>query len=124
MIVVKRMNLMNNEKHYNTIHNYYIHKFGTKVYKIPLNGGFTCPNIDGTVATGGCTFCSYMGSGDFAGNKRNSLKEQFDSIQQMMHNKWKDGKYIAYFQANTNTHAPLSRLKELFDDLIFAFKTE
>ena len=118
VIVVKRMNLMNNEKHYNTIHNYYIHKFGTKVYKIPLNGGFTCPNIDGTVATGGCTFCSYMGSGDFAGNKRNSLKEQFDSIQQMMHNKWKDGKYIAYFQANTNTHAPLSRLKELFDEAI------
>ena len=112
------MNLMNDEKHYNTIHNYYLQKYQKKVYKIPLNGGFTCPNIDGTVASGGCTFCSYMGSGDFAGNKHEPLKTQFDTIKKMMEKKWHDGLYIAYFQANTNTHAPLKRLKELFEEAI------
>ncbi|MDD4194714.1 MAG: TIGR01212 family radical SAM protein, partial [Acholeplasmataceae bacterium] len=112
------MNLMNDEKHYNTIHNYYLQKYQKKVYKIPLNGGFTCPNIDGTVASGGCTFCSYMGSGDFAGNKHEPLKTQFDTIKKMMEKKWRDGLYIAYFQANTNTHAPLKRLKELFEEAI------
>ncbi|MFA7055637.1 MAG: TIGR01212 family radical SAM protein [Acholeplasmataceae bacterium] len=109
---------MNDEKHYNTIHNYYLQKYQKKVYKIPLNGGFTCPNIDGTVASGGCTFCSYMGSGDFAGNKHEPLKTQFDTIKKMMEKKWRDGLYIAYFQANTNTHAPLKRLKELFEEAI------
>ncbi len=112
------MNLMNDEKHYNTIHNYYLQKYQKKVYKIPLNGGFTCPNIDGTVASGGCTFCSYMGSGDFAGNKHEPLKTQFDTIKKMMEKKWRDGLYIAYFQANTNTHAPLKRLKDLFEEAI------
>ncbi|MBN2268558.1 MAG: TIGR01212 family radical SAM protein [Acholeplasmataceae bacterium] len=112
------MNLMNAEKHYNTIHNYYLNKYQKKVYKIPLNGGFTCPNIDGTVASGGCTFCSYMGSGDFAGDKHEPLKTQFETIKSMMEKKWKDGLYIAYFQANTNTHAPLPRLKELFEEAI------
>jgi radical SAM protein (TIGR01212 family) len=109
---------MNDEKHYNTIHNYYLQKYQKKVYKIPLNGGFTCPNIDGTVASGGCTFCSYMGSGDFAGNKHEPLKTQFDTIKKMMEKKWRDGLYIAYFQANTNTHAPLKRLKDLFEEAI------
>lgn len=118
MNLVKRMNLMNAEKHYNTIHNYYLNKYQKKVYKIPLNGGFTCPNIDGTVASGGCTFCSYMGSGDFAGDKHEPLKTQFETIKSMMEKKWKDGLYIAYFQANTNTHAPLPRLKELFEEAI------
>ncbi|MGE4320650.1 MAG: TIGR01212 family radical SAM protein [Acholeplasmataceae bacterium] len=112
------MNLMNHEKHYVTLHNYYKNKYHTKVYKIALNGGFTCPNIDGTVASGGCTFCSFMGSGDFAGNKRLPLKQQFEDIKDMMQLKWKDGSYIVYFQANTNTHAPLSVLKELYEEAI------
>ncbi|MDI6453566.1 TIGR01212 family radical SAM protein [Peloplasma aerotolerans] len=112
------MNLMNHEKHYNTLNNYYLQKFNKKVFKIALNGGFTCPNIDGTVASGGCTFCSYMGSGDFAGNKLEPLKVQFEKIKQMMHQKWEDGYYIAYFQANTNTHAPLPRLKALYEEAI------
>ncbi|MDY0294174.1 MAG: TIGR01212 family radical SAM protein [Acholeplasmataceae bacterium] len=112
------MNLMNHEKHYNTLHNYYLQKYHKKVFKIALNGGFTCPNIDGTVATGGCTFCSFMGSGDFAGNKLEPLRIQFDKIKAMMHQKWEDGYYIAYFQANTNTHAPLERLKELYEEAI------
>lgn len=118
MYLVKTMNLMNHEKHYNTLHHYYQFKYNKKVFKIALNGGFTCPNIDGTVATGGCTFCSYMGSGDFAGNKLQSLKDQFESIRSMMHQKWEDGYYIVYFQANTNTHAPLERLKSLFEEAI------
>jgi len=112
------MNLMNHEKHYNTLHNYYLKTYQKKVFKIALNGGFTCPNIDGTVATGGCTFCSYMGSGDFAGNKLEPLSIQFEKIKKMMHQKWEDGLYVVYFQANTNTHAPLERLKSLYEEAI------
>lgn len=118
MNLVKTMNLMNHEKHYNTLNNYYQSKYNRKVFKIALNGGFTCPNIDGTVATGGCTFCSYMGSGDFAGNKLEPLSVQFQHIKSMMHQKWEDGAYIVYFQANTNTHAPLSKLKKLYEEAI------
>lgn len=109
---------MNHEKHYNTLHRYYLQKYQKKVFKIALNGGFTCPNIDGTVASGGCTFCSYMGSGDFAGNKLEPLSLQFAKQKEMMHQKWEEGFYIVYFQANTNTHAPLKRLKELFEEAI------
>lgn len=116
--MVKRMNLFTNEKHYNTLNNYYRYKYNQKVYKIPLNGGFTCPNIDGTVAVGGCTFCSYMGSGDFAGNKYDPLPIQFEQGKQMMTKKWGKGLYIPYFQANTNTHGPLSKLKTLFEEAI------
>src|SRR5690606_41099335 len=100
MKMVKKMNLMNHEKHYNTLNNYYLHKYNKKVFKIALNGGFTYPNIDGSVARGGCTFCSYMGSGDFAGNKREPLRQQFDTIKSRMHKKWEKGLYIAYFQAD------------------------
>ncbi|HHX76708.1 MAG TPA: TIGR01212 family radical SAM protein, partial [Acholeplasmataceae bacterium] len=64
------MILLTKEKHYNTLNNYYRKTYGQKVFKVALNAGFTCPNIDGTVASGGCTFCSWMGSGDFAGDKR------------------------------------------------------
>lgn len=112
------MNLMNHEKHYNTLHNYYLKTYQKKVFKIALNGGFTCPNIDGTVAKGGCTFCSYMGSGDFAGNKLEPLAIQFEKIKKMMHQKWEEGLYVVYFQANTNTHAPLERLKSLYEEAI------
>src|SRR5690606_15113874 len=112
------MILHTKEKHYNTLNNYYRKTYGQKVFKVALNAGFTCPNIDGTVASGGCTFCSWMGSGDFAGDKRDSLKVQFETIRQQMHKKWKDGYYIAYFQANTNTHAPLPRLKALYEEAI------
>ncbi len=112
------MNIMNAEKHYNTLSNYYQYRYGRKVYKIALNGGFTCPNIDGTVARGGCTFCSFMGSGDFAGDKHDPLIKQFEFQKMMMEQKWHDGFYIAYFQANTNTHASLPKLKRLFEEAI------
>ena len=112
------MTYFTNEKNYNTLNNYYKFHYKQKVFKISLNGGFTCPNIDGTVARGGCTFCSALGSGDFAGDKRESLEVQFKKIKDVMHKKWKEGLYIAYFQANTNTHAPLEKLKSLFEEAI------
>lgn len=118
MKAVKTMELMTLEKRYNTLNNFYRKKYAKKVFKVALNAGFTCPNIDGTVASGGCTFCSWMGSGDFAGDKHDSLQEQFSKVKHMMHKKWKDGLYVAYFQANTNTHAPLPKLKEIYEEAI------
>ena len=92
--------------------------FGEKIMKISLDGGFTCPNRDGKVASGGCTFCSAHGSGDYAGDRIKPLREQFSDIQNMMHAKWKEGKYIAYFQAYTNTYAPLHILKEKYEEVL------
>lgn len=105
-------------KRYHTWNYHLRHKFGTKVMKIALNAGFTCPNIDGTKGFGGCTYCSDLGSGDFAGNPCEGINTQFDNISNKMHNKWKDGKYIAYFQAHTNTYAPANILRERFEPVI------
>ncbi len=93
-------------------------QFGEKTFKIALDGGFDCPNRDGTVAHGGCTFCSAAGSGDFAGNRADDLTKQFTEIKDKMHHKWKNGKYIAYFQAFTNTHAPVNELREKFETVL------
>ncbi len=99
--------------------NYHLRKtFGHKVFKVALDGGFDCPNRDGTVAYGGCTFCSAAGSGDFAGNRVDDLTTQFQDIKDKMHSKWKDGKYMAYFQAYTNTHGPIEELKEKFESVL------
>ena len=105
----------NTNKRYHTLDYYYKKKYGEKVFKISLNGGFTCPNIDGTVGFGGCIYCSKSGSGEFAGDVSKSIEEQFETIKKMMHHKWKEGKYIAYFQARTNTYAPVARLKEVYE---------
>ncbi len=102
-------------KRYYTWNRYLRDQFGHKVFKVALDAGFDCPNRDGTVAFGGCTFCSAAGSGDFAGNKVDPIEVQFAEIRDKMHQKWKDGKYMAYFQAYTNTHAPLPVLKEKFE---------
>ncbi|MBQ9116358.1 MAG: TIGR01212 family radical SAM protein [Clostridia bacterium] len=91
-------------------------KFGSKVCKIPLDGGFTCPNRDGTKGSGGCAFCSARGSGDFAA--RGSITDQITMGAEMMHRKWKDARIIPYFQAFTNTYAPLSVLKERFEEAL------
>ena len=104
-------------KRYHTLDYYYKHKFGCKVFKISLNGGFTCPNIDGTVGTKGCIYCSKLGSGEFAGNKKDDLIKQFNEIKTMMNKKW-DGKYIGYFQARTNTYAPVKILKEKYETIL------
>lgn len=105
-------------KRYHTWNYHLRNTFGTKVFKIALDGGFDCPNRDGTVAYGGCTFCSASGSGDFAGNRADPIPVQFQQIKEKMHHKWKDGKYIAYFQAFTNTHAPLPVLKEKYEQAL------
>ncbi len=109
------MNYFTSEKRYNTVNEFYRKTFGTKVFKIPLNGDFTCPNRDGTLSYKGCIFCSEKGSGDFAGNRSDSLKKQFDDIKNIMVKKWPNGKYIVYFQANTNTYGPIEKIKELFE---------
>ncbi|MBP2033951.1 radical SAM protein (TIGR01212 family) [Clostridium algifaecis] len=105
-------------KRYNSLNYYLRNKFGCKVFKISLDAGFSCPNRDGTIGTGGCIFCSERGSGDFAGNRRFSIHHQFQDIKQMMSKKWKNGKYIAYFQAYTNTYAPISVLKKKYEEAI------
>jgi len=89
--------------------------FGEKVFKIALDGGFTCPNRDGTVAVGGCSFCSDVGAGEFIERRSEPIALQFVAFKQMMHQKWARGKYIAYFQAFTNTHAPVSVLRNTFE---------
>ena len=96
-----------NGKRYNSLNYFLRNKFGEKVFKISLDGGFSCPNRDGKAGHGGCTFCSARGSGDFAGDRVFSISKQFDDVKTMMSHKWKSGKYIAYFQAYTNTYAPV-----------------
>ncbi|UBH12573.1 TIGR01212 family radical SAM protein [Macrococcus armenti] len=103
------------EKRYHTWNYHLRNKFGKKIFKVALEGGFDCPNRDGTVAFGGCTFCSAAGSGDFAGDRVDPIPVQFEKIKTKMHEKWQDGEYIAYFQAYTNTHAPLEVLKEKYE---------
>jgi uncharacterized protein len=105
-------------KRYHTWNYHLRQHFGHKVFKVALDGGFDCPNRDGTVAHGGCTFCSASGSGDFAGNRAENLEVQFLKIKHKMHTKWKDGKYMAYFQAFTNTHAPVEVLREKYESVL------
>lgn len=112
------MNLMTDEKHYVTMNNYCLSRFKKKTYRISLNGNFSCPNRDGTISTNGCIFCSEKGSGDFAGDADLPLVIQFENIKKMMEHKWPDGYFIAYFQANTNTYGPLSKLKDTFSKII------
>jgi uncharacterized protein len=106
------------DKRYYTLNYYLRQKFGSKVFKICLDGGFSCPNRDGTIGTGGCIFCSENGSGDFAGNRNMSIHDQFQNIKKAMNKKWKNGKYIAYFQAYTNTYAPVSVLRKKYEEAI------
>lgn len=108
----------NTNKRYHTLDYYYKNKFNTKVFKVSLNAGFSCPNIDGTVGYGGCIYCSKTGSGEFAGNKEEPIEEQFDNIKNMMLNKWPNAKYIGYFQARTNTHAPVNKLKTIYEKIL------
>ena len=105
-------------KRYHTLNYHLKTKYKEKVVKISLNAGFTCPNIDGTKGYGGCIYCSKLGSGDFAGDKNKTLKEQFNDIKKIIDKKWPNSKYIAYFQARTNTYAPLSELKEKYESIL------
>ena len=102
---------------YKTANDYYKEKFGCKVYKLSLDGGFTCPNRDGSISTGGCIFCSGAGGGEFA-EHGTDIKNQLEKAKTRVSAKIKEGKYIAYFQSFTNTYAPVERLKALFYEAI------
>lgn len=105
-------------KRYHTLNYYYKNKYHCKVVKISLNAGFTCPNIDGKVGYGGCIYCSKSGSGDFGGDINKPLDIQFEEIKEKISKKWPNSKYIAYFQAHTNTYAPLPILKEKYESIL------
>lgn len=103
---------------YNSLNNYLRNKFGKKVYKISIDGGFTCPNRDGKISTGGCIFCSAKGSGDFATSKSLSIIQQIEQGKERVRSKTKDNSFIAYFQAFTNTYAPIDVLESKFTEAI------
>lgn len=105
-------------KRYHTLNYHFKNKFNCKVFKVSLNAGFTCPNIDGTKGYGGCIYCSKSGSGEFGGNPNKDLTTQFYEVKEVLEKKWPNSKYIAYFQARTNTYAPLEVLKEKYEEVL------
>ena len=102
-------------KRYHTLNYYFKNLYGKKTFKVSLNGNFSCPNKKNG---SGCIFCSRLGSGDFAGNKELDLISQFNEIKTIMEKKWPDSYYIGYFQANTNTYAPVNILKEKYETIL------
>ena len=106
------------QKRYNNLNYFLREKFGEKVFKISLDAGFSCPNRDGTISKGGCIFCSARGSGDFAGDNEDSISHQFKDIKEMMQKKWSTGKYIAYFQAYTNTYGTIDFLRKKYEEAL------
>lgn len=105
-------------KKYHTLTYHYNKLFNSKVSKISLNGGFTCPNRDGTISTLGCIYCSKDKSGDYAGNINDDIKTQFKKIKKIMNKKWDTNKYIAYFQAGTNTYGNINQIKKLYEEAL------
>ncbi len=105
-------------KRYHTYDYYLRKKFGQKCAKIPLDAGFTCPNIDGKCAYGGCIYCSGRGSGDFAESPELSISEQYFLTREKLSSKWSTEHCIAYFQAHTNTYAPLDVIKAKFEEAV------
>ena len=106
------------KKHYHTLDYYLKSKYNKKVFKVPLNASFTCPNRDGSKGKGGCIFCSAVGSGDFAGNPKESLMNQFNQVKNVINQKWPDAYNIVYFQAFSNTYGSVEKLKETFEPFI------
>ena len=105
-------------KRYYTYDYYLRQTFGGKCAKIPIDAGFTCPNIDGRCGVGGCIYCSARGSGDFAESAALSVSEQFERVRETLSSKWRVDRYIPYFQAHTNTYAPLDVIKEKFEEAL------
>ena len=106
-----------NKRYYT--YDYYLRRtFGSKCMKIPIDAGFTCPNIDGKCAHGGCIYCSPRGSGDFAQESVIPTDEQFEIVKNQLSSKWKTDKYIPYFQAHTNTYAPLEIIREKIEPVM------
>jgi hypothetical protein len=106
------------KKRYRTFNEHLRNRFGEKIFKVSLDAGFTCPNRDGTLGIGGCAYCSERGSGDFAGNQRLSIPDQFIEVKERMKKKWPNAQYIAYFQAYTNTYATVKRLREVYEEAL------
>ena len=117
---MNRFKYTSTNKRYHTWDYYLKSVFGEKVAKISLDGGFTCPNIDGTISRGGCIFCSKRGSGDFAMEiTGENLKKQFEAAKNSIRKKWPGiNKYIAYFQAYTNTYADIKTLREKYETVL------
>ena len=105
-------------KRYHTLNYFYKNKFGIKVFKVSLNGGFSCPNLDGTLGYGGCIYCSKSGSGEFGGDILKSLTEQFMEIKEVVNKRHIPCKYIGYFQARTNTYAPVDVLRKKYEEVL------
>ena len=103
---------------YTSAHAYFQAKFGCKVYKLSLDAGFTCPNRDGTLDTRGCIFCSPAGGGDFAEGGCGAVAQQLERAKARVRRKISDGKFLAYFQAFTNTYAPVQKLEQLYYEAI------
>ena len=107
--------LSDDNKRYHTYNYYLRHRFGKKVFKVPLNVDLGCPNRDGTKGTGGCAFCSAKMSGDFAGDPGDDIRTQFEDISEKMRTKWAEGLCIPYFQAGSNTYADIGTLREMYE---------
>lgn len=105
-------------KRYHTFDHYLKERFGGKCFKVSLDGGFTCPNRDGSKGVGGCTFCSAHGSGDFTAGAALPISLQFAATRDAMLTKWPQAQYIAYFQAYTNTYATVEQLKALYEEAL------
>lgn len=104
----------NSNKRYHTLDYHYKKLFNEKIIKISLNAGFSCPHLK----SGGCIYCSKIGSGEYAGSIKDDLVTQFNNVKKVMNKKWPTGKYIGYFQARTNTYAPLNVLKEKYETIL------
>ena len=114
MVIYMKFIYSDTNKRYHTLNYYYKNKFNTKIIKVSLNAGFSCPHLK----NGGCIYCSNSGSGEYAGNLNDDLITQFNKGKEIMNKKWQNGKYIGYFQARTNTYAPLSILKEKYNTIL------
>ncbi len=106
------------EKRYNSLNYFLREKFGEKVYKVSLNGGFTCPNRDGTLSKKGCIFCSDSGSGEFAGSRKKSITDQIEEQLELISKKFPHGNVIAYFQNFTNTYGDLEYLRKIYEEAL------
>jgi len=105
-------------KRYHTLNYFYKKKVGIRVFKLSLNAGFSCPNLDGTVGYGGCIYCSKTGSGEFGGDRFKSLTCQVEDMKKIVNKNNIPCKYIGYFQARTNTHASVNILKEKYEEVL------
>ena len=105
-------------KRYNNFNSYMRERFGEKVMKLSLDGGFTCPNRDGSLGRSGCIFCSDQGSGEFSADRRLPIREQLDQQIELLSDKWKTGSYIAYFQNFTNTYGSPDYLRAIYEEAL------